>query len=76
MAVWAKFASVRRFAEVRDLYGDPEFRNAVIAEARGTATWARYGAGTTKGDLDIQVDVTAIPLVRPLTVDGHIPAVA
>lgn len=72
MAVWKDFASVRRFAEVRDIYGDHEFRRAAILEARGTAAWSRYAAGTTKSDLDIQVNVLAIPGVRPLDNDGHI----
>lgn len=72
MAVWKDFASVRRFAEVRDIFGDHEFRRSVKLEAAGSAVWARYAAGTTRGDLDLQVNVLAIPGVRPLDNDGHI----
>lgn len=72
MAVWVNFSNVRRFAEAMDVVGDAGFRTRCRNEANGSAVWARYAAGTTRGDLDIQVDVLAIPGVRPLDKDGHI----
>ena len=75
MATWVEYAMVRRFPAVLNKYKtNGKFKKDVMAEIAATATWARRALPTTlpKGDLEWQIDVTAIPLVRPLFPGGKL----
>lgn len=75
MATWVSFVKVDSWLNVSRKYKRiGQFMKAVKAEAVGTAAWARRVgvpiANLPKGDAGWQVDVEAIPLVRPLRPSG------
>jgi hypothetical protein len=76
MATWVNFEKVADFSAVQNKYKRvAQFLKAVRAEAYGSAVWAkRRGPDATEpqGRSDWQVDIRAIPLVRPLNVGGAI----
>jgi hypothetical protein len=73
MATWVPFSKVRNFAAVEKVYQRTgQFFRAVRTQVL-TGTWARRMppvTGLPRSDLDWQVDVTAIPGVRPLNSGG------
>lgn len=72
MALWVPLAKTLTFSTVKNKYKrTSQYVKAVLAEARGTAAWARWKTGT-RGNLNVEVDVAAITLVRPLTAGGAI----
>ncbi len=73
MAVWKSFPRALKFPAVksRPAYkANASFRDAVKAEAAGSAVWARRKTGFAAGDANLEVDVEAITGVRPLFPDG------
>lgn len=73
MARWVSFVKAQAFPAVKNKYKTTGgFRRAVKAEANGAKVWARRRTTATLpyGDADWQVDVAAIPKVRPLTAQG------
>lgn len=74
MATWVTWVKARRFPPIIKKYQKTrQFFKAVIAEANGSAVWARWKPTLQKGtDAVLQVDAAAIPNVRPLTDTGHI----
>lgn len=74
MATWVKFNEVLKFPHVIQKYQKQSaFTDAVKLEARTNKVWARVDPGLPSGgDSNLQVDVRAIPKVRPLTDNGKI----
>lgn len=76
MATWVNFEKVAKFPAVKNKYKTAiKFLKNVRTEAFGSAVWAkRRGPVTTEpqGRSEWQVDIRAIPLVRPLNVGGAI----
>ena len=76
MATWVNWAKARRFPAVLNKYKtNNQFKVAVAAEIAGSAAWARYvpgGATIPKCRSNWQVDVTAVPLVRPMFPGGSL----
>lgn len=72
--VFVSYARVWQFKEVRRVYlTTSAFKDAVLAELRGAAAWARWTPGTLpfSGSSNMQIDVTAIPDVPPLRTGGQ-----
>jgi hypothetical protein len=68
------YARAWQFNEVRQAYVTTSaFKNAVLAELRGAAVWARWTPGTLpfSGSSNMQIDVTAIPWTLPLRTGGQ-----
>jgi hypothetical protein len=78
MAVWVSFPRVRTFPAVSSGIAykrNASFRNAVKAEASGSAAWARRKTGfAVSNDAYLEVDVEAITGVRPMFADGGLKA--
>lgn len=73
MAVWASFTKAMRFPAVRNKFKTTgKFLRDVRTEAFGSATWARRRSTSTEsqGPHDWEVDIEAIPNVRPLFPGG------
>lgn len=74
MATWVKAIKAQWYAPIIKKYQKQStFMDAVKKEALNAKVWARVEPGEPAGgDSNLQVDVTAIPKVRPLTDTGHI----
>lgn len=74
MALWKNWVKTRRFPNIIKHYQKARlFYKAVLAEANGSAVWARWAPGEPKGgDANLQVDVLAVPKVLPMTGSGKI----
>lgn len=73
MANWVNFVKAERFPAIRNRYRRAaQFLAAVRAEAAGSAVWARFRPASTvsQGRANWQVDVDAVPLVRPMRSGG------
>lgn len=75
MARWVSFAKAKTFPTVKNKYRTIQgFTDAVRSEANIAKVWARRNPSAVApfGDAQWQVDVFAIPRVRPLTYAGVI----
>lgn len=72
MATWVTFPKALTFSAVKNKYKrTSQFLKAVRVEALGSASWARRKT-STRGESNLEVDVTAIPLVRPMRPSGSL----
>ena len=69
MATWVKFPKAKRLAAVRKrqntrTVSENTFEKAVIAEASGSGTFARYTSGAPHtGKANIEVDITSASVI-------------
>jgi hypothetical protein len=73
--IWVSYSRVWMFREVRKVYlTTTAFKSAVEAELRASATWARWKPGTLawSGSSNMEIDVSDIPNVPPLTSGGQV----
>lgn len=69
MATWVKFAKAAELPEVQEFRANgrgnfDDWRKSMIAEAQGSAVFARYASGFHSGDLNIEVDIDSASVAK------------